>query len=233
MVTLLLDKWRSYTEAVRKVVWDGLLARKAFMKTLLDGIGDETVPAWTVSRPRVNQLLQSPDDEIRRRAEILFRDLPHGRGHLIEQYQSALSVKGSIPSGKEVFRENCSRCHRLDGMGSEVGPDLMDVIGRRPKKFLLTKILDPNVNISPGYETYVIETENGATVTGVIVQDSPTSMMLRREEGEEETVLRRNIATLRVSSVSTMPEGLEENINLSEMTDLLEYLQRLATPGPL
>ena len=233
VVTLLLEKWRSYTEAVRKVVWDGLLARKAFTKTLLDGIGDETVPAWTVSRPRVNQLLQSPDDEIRRRAEILFCNLPHGRGHLIEQYQSALSVKGSIPSGKEVFRENCSRCHRLDGMGSEVGPDLMDVIGRRPKKFLLTKILDPNVNISPGYETYVIETENGATVTGVIVQDSPTSMMLRREEGEEETVLRRNIATLRVSSVSTMPEGLEEDINLSEMTDLLEYLQRLATPGPL
>ena len=233
VVPLLLAKWGSYTEAVRKVVWDGLLARKIFLKALLDGIDDETVPVWTVSRPRVNQLLQSPDDKIRRRAEILFHDLPDERGHLIEQYQSSLSVKGSIPSGKEVFRENCSRCHRLDGMGSEVGPDLMDIVGRRPKTFLLAKILDPNLNISPGYETYVIETENGATVTGIIAQDSPTSLMLRREEGEEETVLRRNIVTLRVSNVSTMPEGLEESINLSEMTDLLEYLQGLATPGPL
>ena len=233
VVPLLLAKWRSYTEPVRKVVWDGLLARKVFLKALLDGIGDETVPAWTVGRPRVNQLLQSPDDDIRRRAETLFSDLPQERGHLIEQYQGALSVKGSIPSGREVFRENCSSCHRLDGMGKEVGPDLMDVIGRRPKNFFLTKILDPNVNISPGYETYVIETRNGATVTGLIAQDSPTSLMLRREEGEEETILRRNIATLRVSSVSTMPEGLEEDINPSEMADLLEYLQRLGTPGPL
>ncbi len=233
VVSLLLAKWRSYTEPVRKVVWDGLLARKAFLKALLDGIADETVPAWTVGRPRVNQLLQSPDDDIRRRAETLFSDLPQERGHLIEQYKGALSVKGSISSGREIFRENCSRCHRLDGMGKEVGPDLMDVIGRRPKNFFLTKILDPNVNISPGYETYVIETRSGTTVTGLIAQDSPTSLMLRREEGEEETILRRNIATLRVSSVSTMPEGLEEDINLSKMADLLEYLQRLRTPGPL
>ena len=229
----IVAKWRSYTEPVRKVVWDGLLARKAFLKALLDGIADETVPAWTVGRPRVNQLLQSPDDDIRRRAETLFSDLPQERGHLIEQYKGALSVKGSISSGREIFRENCSRCHRLDGMGKEVGPDLMDVIGRRPKNFFLTKILDPNVNISPGYETYVIETRSGTTVTGLIAQDSPTSLMLRREEGEEETILRRNIATLRVSSVSTMPEGLEEDINLSKMADLLEYLQRLRTPGPL
>ena len=57
--------------------------------------------------------------------------------------------------------------------------------------------------------------------------------LLRREEGEEETILRRIIATLRVSSVSSMPEGLEEDINPSEMADLLEYLQRLRTPGPL
>ncbi len=233
VLPLLLAKWRSYTEAVRKVVWNGLLARKAFLKALLDAIGDETVPAWTVSRPRVNQLLQSPDDDIRRRAETLFRDLPQERGNLIAQYQGALSVKGDIPLGREVFRENCSRCHRLDGMGNEVGPDLMDVIGRRPKKFFLTKILDPNVNITPGFETYVIETRNGATVTGLIAQDSPTSLMLRREEGEEETILRRNILKLRVSSVSTMPEGLEEDINLRKMTDLLEYLQRLGTPGPL
>ena len=152
---------------------------------------------------------------------------------LIERYQSALSAKGSIPKGRKVFQENCSRCHRLDGMGSEVGPNLMDVIGRRPKKFFLTKVLDPNVNISPGYETYVIETQNGATVTGVIAQDSPTSVILRREEGEEETILRSSIATLRVSSVSTMPEGMEEDISLSEMADLLKYLQRLGTPGPL
>ena len=232
-VPLLLGKWKSYTEPVRKVVWEGFLAREDFLKELLESIADETVPAWTVSRPRANQLLQSADESVRRQAETLFADLSQNRQALIERYQPALSVKGTVSKGRDVFRQNCSRCHKLDEMGSEVGPDLADVIGRRPKGFFLTKVLDPNLNISPGYETYIIETRGGATVTGVIAQESPTSMILRREEGEEETVLRSSINSLRVSSVSTMPEGLEEEIDLKAMADLLEYLQRLGTPGPL
>ena len=95
-------------------------------------------------------------------------------------------------------------------MGSEVGPDLMDAV-RRPKKFFLAKILDPNLNISPGYETYVIETRSGATVTGVIARESPTSVTLRREEGEEETLLRSNIAALRVSASPPCPRDWRMN----------------------
>ncbi len=232
VVPFLLRNWGSFTEPVRRAAWDGLLARKEFVTALLDGIREREAEAWTLSRTRINQLLESPDEEVRRRAEGLFGDLSQGREDLIERYRSSLSDPGEVARGKEIFRETCSRCHLLDGMGSEVGPDLMDLV-RRPKKFFLTKILDPNHNIAPGYETYVIETRSGATVTGVIARESPTSVTLRREEGEEETLLRSNIAVLRVSSVSTMPEGLEDDIDPAAMADLLEYLQRLSTPGPM
>lgn len=232
VVPFLLREWKSLTGPVRKAAWDGVLARKEFVSALLDGVQEEEVEAWILGRARINQLLESPDDELRRRAEALFPDLSVGREDLIERYGSALSAKGKIARGREIFRESCSRCHLLDGMGSEVGPDLLDAI-RRPKKFFVTKILDPNQNIAPGYETYVIETRSGATVTGVIARESPTAVTLRREKGEEETLLRSNIATLRVSGVSTMPEGLEEEIDPAAMADLLEYLQRLSTPGPM
>ena len=232
VVPFLLRNWGNITEPVRRAAWAGFLARKEFVSALLDGIQEKEVEVWTLGRPRINQLLESPDEEVRRRAEGLFGDLSDGREDLIERYESALSAQGEVPRGREIFRENCSRCHLLDGMGSEVGPDLLDVV-RRPKKFFLAKILDPNRNIAPGYETYVIETRSGATVTGVIARESPTAVTLRREEGEEETLLRSNIATLRVSSVSNMPEGLEEEIDPAAMADLLEYLQRLSTPGPM
>jgi len=232
VVRFLLREWGSMTEPVRKAAWDGILARKEFVSALLDAARDSGVDAWPLDRARINQLLESPDEEVRRRAEALFGDLSQGREDLIEQYESALTAKGNVPSGREIFRANCSRCHLLDGMGSDVGPDLLDVL-RRPKQFFLAEILDPNLNITPGYETYVIETRSGATVTGVIARESPTAVTLRREEGEEETLLRSNIATLRVSSVSTMPEGLEEDIDPAGMADLLEYLQRLSTPGPM
>ncbi len=232
VVPFLLRNWGNITEPVRKAAWDGILDRKELVSALLDGIRDKDADVWTLGRPRINQLLESPDEEIRRRAGALFGDLSEGREDLIQRYESALLSKGKVPRGREIFRENCSRCHLLDGMGSEVGPDLRDVI-RRPKRFFLTKILDPNLNIAPGYETYVIETRSGATVSGVIARESPTSVTLRREEGEEEILLRSNIAALRVSSVSTMPEGLEEEIDADAMADLLEYLQRLSTPGPM
>lgn len=232
VVPFLLRNWGSFTEPVRRVAWDGLLARKELVSALLDGIRKKEVEVWTLSRARINQLLESPDEEVRRRAEGLFGDLSQGRDDLIERYRSSLSDPGEAARGREVFRETCSRCHLLDGMGSEVGPDLMDLV-RRPKKFFLAKILDPNLNIAPGYETYVIETRSGATVTGIIVRESPTSITLRREEGEEETLLRSSIAALRVSGVSAMPEGLEDDIDPAAMADLLEYLQRLSTPGPM
>ncbi len=232
VVPFLLLNWGSFTEPVRRAAWDGLLARKELVNALLDGIREMEVEAWTLGRTRINQLLESPDEEVRRRAEGLFGDLSQGREDLIERYRSALSAGGQVARGKEIFRETCSRCHVLDGMGSQVGPDLMDAV-RRPKKFFLAKILDPNLNIAPGYETYVIETRSGATVTGVVARESPTSITLRREEGEEETLLRSNIAALRVSGVSTMPEGLEDEIDPAAMADLLEYLQRLSTPGPM
>ena len=232
VVPFLLRNWGNITEPVRKAAWDGFLDRKELVSALLDGIRDKDAEVWTLGRPRINQLLESPDEEIRRRAGALFGDLSEGREDLIQRYESALLSKGKVPRGREIFRENCSRCHLLDGMGREVGPDLRDVI-RRPKRFFLAKILDPNLNIAPGYETYVVETRSGATVSGVIARESPTSVTLRREEGEEETLLRSNIAALRVSSVSTMPEGLEEEIDPDAMADLLEYLQRLSTPGPM
>ena len=232
VVPFLLRNWGSFTEPVRRAAWDGLLARKEFVSALLDGIRDKEVEAWTLNRARLNQLLESPDEEVRRRAEGLFGNRSQGREDLIERYRSSLSAPGEVARGREIFRETCSRCHLLDGMGSEVGPDLMDLV-RRPKKFFLAKILDPNLNIAPGYETYVIETRSGATVTGVVARESPTSVTLRREEGEEETLLRSHIAALRVSSVSTMPEGLEDDIDPAAMADLLEYLQRLSTPGPM
>ena len=232
VVPFLLRNWGNLTEPVRRAAWDGFLARKEFVSALLDRIQEKGVEVQTLGRPRINQLLESPDEEVRQRAEGLFGDLSDGREDLIQRYEPALSATGEVPRGREIFRENCSRCHLLDGMGSEVGPDLLDVV-RRPKKFFLAKILDPNRNIAPGYETYVIATRSGATVTGVIARESPTAVTLRREEGEEETLLRSNIATLRVSSVSNMPEGLEEEIDPAAMADLLEYLQRLSTPGPM
>jgi putative heme-binding domain-containing protein len=114
-------------------------------------------------------------------------------------------------------------------MGSEVGPNLVDLGGRLTKGNLLTQILDPNATIATGYEEYVVETTDGRTITGILAEDSSTSITLRRKEGHEDTLLRSSIARMRTSTVSGMPEGHEREINSQQMSDLLEYLQSLSS----
>ena len=46
-----------------------------------------------------------------------------------------------------------------------------------------------------------------------------------RGEREDVTVLRRNIAELRASTVSLMPEGLEETMTRQELADVIAYLR--------
>src|SRR5262249_14073686 len=94
---------------------------------------------------------------------------------------------------------------------------------------LLTNILDPNVNVAAGYEEYMIRTADGQLITGVMANQSATAVTLRRRKGEQDTVLRSNIAELRALTVSAMPDNLEESINLYQMSDLLEFLKSVET----
>ena len=108
--------------------------------------------------------------------------------------------------------------------GASIGPDLLTLAGQA-KEELLANILDPNANIAPGYEEYLIQTRDGRLITGVIANQNATSVTLRRTKEEEDTVLRRAISEMRVLTVSAMPENLEDSINLEQMADLLEYLK--------
>ena len=106
--------------------------------------------------------------------------------------------------------------------------DLLSLSGRTKYEFL-ENILDPNSNIVPGYEEYLIETNDGRALTGVMASQGPATVTLRRSEGEEDTIARSQIASLRSLGVSAMPEGVQEDISVQQMTDLLEYLTHPGT----
>jgi putative heme-binding domain-containing protein len=221
---ILLEKWHTYTALVREVVLEGLLKQSSRLYALLDAIEAGKVKAWSLSRARRTQLLQSADERVRKRAESLFAGITNDRESVMEKYRPAVLMSGNVERGEELFKKKCSRCHKIGGV--EVGPDLL-TITKWDKEALLGNILDPSASIVPGYEEYVVEMRDGSMVTGVMVQESETTVTLRRSRGEEDTILRNNIASLRAGTVSAMPEGLEDEINIQQMGDLLEYLKTL------
>ncbi len=120
----------------------------------------------------------------------------------------------------------CAACHKLEGVGTSIGADLAAVRNRGMEAVMLN-ILDPNREVKPQYLSYVLVTDEGKILTGMIKNETANSITIRRPDGTEETILRIHIEELRSSGLSFMPEGLEKQISLKAMADLLAYLNSI------
>ena len=109
--------------------------------------------------------------------------------------------------------------------GGRVGPDLSGV-NNKTRDELLKAILDPSAAIEPRFVNYMVTTKDGQVFDGVIANETPAAITLRggTEDGDQ-TILRRNVAEVRASAISLMPEGLEKSINVKDMADLISYLR--------
>ena len=88
-------------------------------------------------------------------------------------------------------------------------------------------VLDPNRDVLPQYLNYVVVTDDGLSLTGMIHSETATSITLRRAEGESDSVLRTRIDEMVNSGLSVMPEGLEEQLDKQAMADVIAYLMSL------
>ena len=203
------------------------LARPAWVHAFLDAIEKGTVRTTDLEPARVQLLQKSPDENVRKRVAKLFAGTgPSKRLDVIAKYQKSLELKGDAAKGKAHFKETCASCHKLEGVGEAVGPDLA-AIKDRGLESVLTNILDPNREVLPQYYTYLLTTDDDVTITGMIATETANTVTIRKADGGAETVQRVNIASLRSSGLSAMPEGLEEKLDLAAMADLLAYLSSI------
>jgi putative heme-binding domain-containing protein len=113
----------------------------------------------------------------------------------------------------------------LDGQGHDIGPNLA-TLRNRGAETILVNVLDPSRELDPKFANYVVVTTDGRTLTGIIAEETATSLTLQRGEGADETVLRVDVEAIRNTQLSLMPEGLEKEIDPAAMADLLAYLMQ-------
>jgi putative membrane-bound dehydrogenase-like protein len=222
---LLMKSWASYTPAVRREVLEAMVQQPARLRFLLDEIEAKRLKPGDLDPLRTRQLINHSNLDIRERATRLLRDsLPAERKTVLARYQESLKLKGDPQRGKEIFKANCATCHRVAGIGTDVGPDIGDT-RTKTLEALLTDILNPNQAIDNNYVNYVLTTKSGKIITGAIAAETAASVTLRRAEGQADVVLREDIDEIASSGVSLMPEGLEKTITVPQMADLLAFLK--------
>jgi putative membrane-bound dehydrogenase-like protein len=226
MVPVLLKEWQGYTPRVQTTILEALCSRQDRLPLLLQAIEEKVVDASSLPPLRQTQLLENPDAKIRDRAKALLapRVTSAERKQVLQRYQASLKLKPDTKRGKEVFEQQCLKCHALNGTGFAVGPDLA-AVQNRPDESLLIDILDPSSTITVGYKSYQVVTKNGKVYNGTLAEETATSVTLRREKGEQDVLLRKDIEAMIASAKSLMPDGLEKEISLQDMANLIGYLR--------
>lgn len=223
--TLILEAWPAMTPKVRATATEVWLSRNNWVPLFLDAVEVRKVARADVDPARVALLKKSPARNIGPRAARLFA-APADRQKVFDEYRKALDLKGDPVKGKAVFKAQCSACHKLEGVGEEVGADLKAIRDRGLEGVLLA-ILDPNREAKPQFLAYAVETKNGRQVTGLLTAETATGLTIRRADGMSETIARKDVESLRSLGLSYMPEGLEKQIDVPAMADLLAYLNSI------
>src|SRR5262249_26693755 len=130
----------------------------------------------------------------------------------IIELKKKMILAGSAPdlaAGHELARKTCLTCHKFYGEGAEVGPDLTGA-GRSSLDALLANVIDPNQVVGKGYENVMIETKDGRSVSGRLVENTDSRVKLLAAGPKEEVVAKADIASMKTSELSVMPEGLDQ-----------------------
>lgn len=219
-----LEAWHGFGPAVRREAAEMLLSRPAWIAALFDAVESGEVSAGEIEPARFKLLASHRDMNIRRRAEKLFASIALGRRQdVVDAHRDVLTLPADAERGKAVFKRVCAACHRVEGVGHEIGPNLATVKSRGAEA-ILVNLLDPSREVNPQFVNYVLLTDDGRTLTGMVTAETAASVTLRRAENATDTVLRVNIDELRSTGQSLMPEGMEKQLSKQDIADVIAYL---------
>lgn len=224
---LLLQVFPRQTPAVRREALEALVQEAGRSAVLLAALEEGSIDPKDLDLGFRKILLER--EETRARAEKIFARVAvdPDRAQVVERAAAAigrLEGLGRPERGRELFSKHCSICHRFKGEGTAVGPDLATV-ANRALEALVIDLLDPSRSVSPEFLNYVLITRDRKIITGLLVTETPTSVLLRRAEGKSDSVLRQDIAELRATGQSVMPEGLEQELQPEELRELILYIK--------
>ncbi|HZR18589.1 MAG TPA: PVC-type heme-binding CxxCH protein [Verrucomicrobiae bacterium] len=134
---------------------------------------------------------------------------------------------GNAEEGKRVFFEKpeaqCVRCHRINGQGGDVGPDLSHVGSQKDRRYLLESVVLPNQQIAQGFDSVTVVLKDGDVQAGVLKSETPTELVLHSADNGAVTIKKADIKT-RKAALSPMPEGLDKILSKDDLRNLVEFL---------
>ena len=147
---------------------------------------------------------------------------PFGRGGPVT------IARGDASRGKSVYeaRGQCATCHRVDGRGPRVAPELTEIGTIRPATELREKLVDPNTNIRPGNRYVEAVTKRGDKIAGRLLNQDTFTVQLIDANERLVSLSRNDLRDFTYVKSSPMP-SYRDTLTQGELDDLVAYLVSL------
>jgi putative heme-binding domain-containing protein len=214
------------TEAIER-----LLASTSGALVLAKALAEKKIPD-PIRGQVLAAAMKRPEPQIR---DLFERFLPDDQrvkrlGSAIKAEQ-ILSLKGDVGRGKELFFKSavlqCVNCHRVNGTGNTLGPDLSQIAKKYTRPQILESILEPSKSIDPKYVAYLVETIDGRVQSGLLVEKTDKEVVLKIVGDKELRIPAGKVQTVVPQKNSLMPELLLRDLPAEQAADLIEFLASL------
>jgi putative heme-binding domain-containing protein len=207
-----------------------ILSRQDWIDQWLGVLEKGSVGVNELSAAARQQLLHSGSRSMMVRAQRLIESggSSMAKQELVQKYLGALAAQGDgSHDGAALYKQHCGVCHTPDDRGRTIGPSLTNLSDRRDRA-LVEAILNPNLAVDPKYQSYQLRTEDDELVVGAIESEVGEAIALAKADGTRIVVPRSNVAEIKNSGVSLMPEGFENLLSPAQLAAIVRYLQQPA-----
>ncbi len=223
---LLIEVYPKLDSALQGADFAEILKRKEWTSQFVAALSAGKVKLQSLGTIGLDKLRHYPDPAI---ASAASQTIASILGPLIQQKDEVIAKMlpivqggGDIAKGKLLFDGTCAICHKLNGHGGTLAPDLTG-IGAHPRLELLVDIVDPNREVDPSFAAFDFTMKNGDLAQGIISRENAESILVRDAGGDHE-LKKREIARRSEVGRSLMPEGFE-GLGAETLRDVIAYLQ--------
>ena len=138
-----------------------------------------------------------------------------------------ITMQGNPKNGLQVFANNCSVCHQVNGEGIDFGPKLSEIGSKLSKEGHYLAILYPDAGINFGYEGWTVHLKDGSLLTGIVSSKTETDLVLKMPGGVTQQLKMSTVKSMKQLPNSMMPTGLADGMSQQELVDLVDYMSTL------
>lgn len=222
------------SEGAKEAALTLIASRPTWTHQLLDRIAAATISPKTVPDVVVRKIHLHRDAAIRAAVEKHWGSIAGATTAEMEadidRYRSVIAAAiGNPRVGKKLFTTHCGTCHQLFGEGGQAGPDLTSY-QRQDVRGMVAHIVNPSLEIREGFENYLLLTDDGRAINGLMADSDRQVVVIRDAAGQTRTIAREEILEMAAVPQSLMPQGLLKPLNDQQIRDLFAYLR---SPQPV